>query len=300
VLVAYFDASYNHPSSTRPNPSLLHTVGVYIGDANDWRKFRKEWQSELSRKSLPDFHMNKYERALSDTIQCRELATTNPYYGWHKEDFAPFLQRLHKVLRRKNRNGIARLEGIGVSIKKADFEDLLPDELKADEGCKSPYIFNVAANMGHVGAWANYYNYAGDIHYVFASGDGEDGHIKDFFSSCWKHKDAVRFFRLTKAVSTTGYEIKAAKDEPALQAADIAAYEFNKIALHCLENGYDIDPAALRKSVLNLCREPNNNFPLLLAGERMVKAFGAMVAFKEKHGGAFGQILPRKRGVTIS
>ena len=130
---------------------------------------------------------------------------------------------------------------------------------------------------------------------MFASGDGEDGNIQDFFASIWKNFYAARFFRLTRAESPNGYEIKAAKDEPALQAADIAAYEFNKLALHSLENNYELDETALRKSVLNLCREPNNNAPLLLAGDRMARAFGAMVAFKKKHGSAFGQILPRKK-----
>ena len=155
MLIAYFDASYNHPSATRPDPALLHTVGAYIGHVDDWRKFRKEWRLELGKKGLTDFHMNKYERALSDTTQDRELKQANPYNGWQREDFAPFLQRLHAVLRRKNANGFARLEGIGVSIRKADFDSMLPAELKVDEGCKSHYIFNVAANMGHVGAWAN-------------------------------------------------------------------------------------------------------------------------------------------------
>jgi len=54
----------------------------------------------------------------------------------------------------------------------------------------------------------------------------------------------------------------------------------------------------LRKSVLNLCREPNNNAPLLLAGDRMRRALAAMVAFRKQHGGAFGQILPRKDGAS--
>jgi hypothetical protein len=294
VLVVYFDASYNHPSATRPNPALLHTVGAYIGNGDEWRKFRKEWRIELSKKGLTDFHMNKYERALSETIQGRELKPSEAYHGWRREDFAPFLKRLHNILRRKNPSGVPRLEGIGLSVKKADFDGMLPAELRNDPGCRSYYIFNVAANMGHVGAWANHYRFSGEIHYVFASGDGEDGNIKDFFASCWKNKDAVRFFRLTKAVSPTGYEIKPAKHEPALQAADIATYEFNKLALHSLENNYELDETVLRKSVLNLCREPNNNAPLLLAGDRMARAFGAMVAFKEKHGGAFGQILARK------
>jgi hypothetical protein len=295
MLIAYFDASYNQPSPTRPDPPLLHTVGGYIGHVNDWRKFRKEWRGELRKKGVPDFHMNKYEKALSEIIQGRQLRQSDPYYGWQREDFAPFIQRLHKVLRRNNANGVARFEGIGSSIKKADFDSMLPDELGDDEGCKTYYMFNVAANMGHVAMWASYYNYSDEIHYVFASGDGEDGNIARFFDSIWKDEKARQFFRLTKHFSPAGYELGSAQTEPCLQAADVAAYEFNKLALHCLENNYEIDPSAVRKSVLNLCREPNNNFPLLLAGDRMRRAFDAMVAFKKKHGGAFGQItLPRK------
>lgn len=142
MLIAYFDASYNHQSPTRPDSPLLHTVGGYIGSVDDWRKFRKEWRAELRKKGLSDFHMNRYEKALSETIQGRDLKQTDPYYGWPREDFAPFLQRLHNVLRRNNENGVARLEGIGSSIKKADFDTLLPNELKDDEGCKTYYMFN--------------------------------------------------------------------------------------------------------------------------------------------------------------
>lgn len=47
------------------------------------------------------------------------------------------------------------------------------------------------------------------------------------------------------------------------------AYEFNKLAMHCLENDYEIDPNAARKSMLNLCREPNNNFPFALSQRLM-------------------------------
>lgn len=282
MLIAYFDASYNHPSTTRPDSPLLHTVGGYIGSADDWRKFRKEWRDELRKKGVPDFHMNKFEKAQSETIQSRQLKESNPYHGWQREDFPAFLQRLHNVLRRKNPDGLPRLEGIGLSIKKADYDSLLPDELKDEPGCKTHYMFNVAASMGHVGVWANDYNYTGPIHYVLASGDGEDGNIKRFFASAWNDEPTQRLFRLTKEISPTGYELRSAQAELCLQAADIAAYEFNKLAMHCLENNYEIDPNAARKSVVNLCREPNNNLPLLLPGERMKQAFDAMVAAKKR------------------
>lgn len=294
VLTAYFDASYNQPSPTRPDPPLLHTVGGYIGLDDDWRKFRKEWRIELGKKGLADFHMNKYERARSDVIQGRALEKSNPYHGWDREDFKTFLQKIHNTLRRKNAAGLARLEGVGCSINKADFDSMLPNELSVDEGCKTPYMLNVATNMGHVASWAIHYGYNDEIHYVFASGDREEGNIKDFFASIWKNDKAIRFFRVSKARARSGYEIRSAKDEPALQAADIAAYEFNKIALNCIENADDLDPNTLRKSVLNLCREPNNNFPLLIEGDRMRRAFEAMTAFKRVHGGTFGQIQRKK------
>jgi hypothetical protein len=299
VLIAYFDASYNHPSSTRPDSPLLHTVGGYVGLAEDWRKFRKEWRGELRKKGVPDFHMNKYEKALSETIHGRELRPSDPYYGWPREDFTPFLQRLHNVLRRKNADGLPRLEGIGQSIKKADFDSMLPDELKDDPGCKSHFMFNIASNIAHVAMWATHNKYSDEIHYVFDAGDGEDGNIARFFDSLWEYEKARKWFRLTKEIASTGYELRAAQVEPSIQAADIAAYEFNKLAMHCLENNYDIDEQTARKSVVNLCREPNNNFPLLLAGDRMKDAFEAMAAFKRHHGKGFGQtILPRQRSAT--
>jgi hypothetical protein len=129
---------------------------------------------------------------------------------------------------------------------------------------------------------ANDYNYPGPIHYILASGDGEDGNIKRFFASAWNDEPTQRLFRLTKEISPTGYELRSAQAEPCLQAADIAAYKFNKLAMHCLENNYELDPNAARKSVVNLCREPNNNLPLLLPGERMKQAFDAMVAAKKR------------------
>lgn len=296
MLIAYFDASYNHPSTTRPDSPLLHTVGGYVGSEDDWRKFRKEWRGELSKKRVPDFHMNKFEKALSETIQGRELKESNPYYGWQREDFPAFLQRLHNVLRRKNADGLPRLEGIGQSIKKDDFDNMLSDELKDDPGCKSYLMFNIASNMAHVAMWATHHKYSDEIHYVFDRGDCEDGNIARFFDSLWEYEKARQWFRLTKEISPTGYQLQSAQAEPSIQAADIAAYEFNKLAMHCLENNYEIDEHTARKSVVNLCREPNNNFPLLLAGDRMRQAFEDMAAFKRHHGGAFGQImLSRKK-----
>jgi hypothetical protein len=76
------------------------------------------------------------------------------------------------------------------------------------------------------------------------------------------------------------------RSEPALQAADIAAYEFNKFALKAAERGdSEIDENELRKSLVNICR--TGHIGRLLTAEQLRKAFPLMVAFKKQHGAGF-------------
>jgi hypothetical protein len=291
VVTVYFDASENQPTASSPEPHLFHTVGCYLGQIDDWREFRQEWSHELAAKNIPDFHMNKFENARSRTIAGKELEEANPYRGWSRSDFDQFLNKLHQILGRKRGIRQLALEGLGCSVKKSDFKSMLPEQLRDEPECQSEYIFNVAINMGHAAMLADIYKLEGDIHYVFASGDGEGNNIQSWFRSLWKNQAAKKFFRLSKSYSHWGYDFADAAREPAIQAADIAAYEFNKLALHCAENNFMWDEDIVRKSTLNLCREPDNPFPLLLAGERIEKAFQAMMGWKQIFGASHGRIV---------
>jgi hypothetical protein len=77
------------------------------------------------------------------------------------------------------------------------------------------------------------------------------------------------------------------KGEPALQAADIAAFEFCKAALKHAEKGGGPQPdlRELRKSLANLCQTRHNG--KLLTKERLILSFKQMVEFREKYGTEF-------------
>jgi len=288
VLTVYSDASYNQPSSIRPNPFLLHTVGCYIARVEDWRKFRTEWRLELAKKGLDHFHMNKFEYAVNAVRTGRQISRKDAYYGWSEDEFVPFLKRLQRVINRKRRDGSFRMEAFISSVVKPDFEKTLPDELRDEPGCSSPYIFNVMINMESLVQWTTQHGYDGPIHYVFAGGDKEGGNLERWFDYCFSNEVARERYKLSKGYSRVGYSIEWMKAEPALQAADIAAFEYNKLALRVLDTGKrvsEMNSAEVRRSLVNLCDTRHNG--KLLAEKNLIPSFAEMVKFKKKHGSAF-------------
>src|SRR5882724_1201387 len=241
-LTFYVDASANPFSEKSPNAPLLHTLGGYIGSVGSWRQFRKEWRTELKRKGLEFFHMTDFERDQNATLTGKPISRKSPYRGWACEDFRPFLQRLHRVINRKKSDGSFRLEAFISSIVRPDFEETMLDELRDSPGCVSTYMFNVGVNMESIAMWADKRNYFGPIHYVFAGGDGEGGNLEKWFTRLWQSNNARKRFRLSKGYSRLGYDIQWMRAEPALQAADIAAFEFLKAALKHAENGAGVQP----------------------------------------------------------
>ena len=279
-LTVYSDASYNQPTKQNPNPRLLHTVGAYVASVDDWRRFRKEWKQELDWKDLDHFHMTDYEYARNAIISGKTLKSTHPYCGWKVGDFDLFLQRLHKVINRKKRDGSYRLEAFLASVCTTDFEKVLPGELKDDPGFCSPYMFNVVMNMMNIRRWADENRHNDPIHYVFAGGDGQGNNLERWFDYCWRDRYARKRFRLDKGYSRIGYKIEWMKAEPALQAADIAAFEFNKVALKADEKQtLALDMGELRKSLPSLCQTHHYT---ILATENQLRDGFAKFPFKQK------------------
>jgi hypothetical protein len=288
VLTVYSDASYNQPSATRPNPFLLHTVGCYVARVEDWRRFRKEWKRELAKKGLDHFHMNRFEYAWNRIHTGKSVSKSDPYYGWVENDFVPFLKRLQQVINRKRNDGTFRMEAFISSVVKADFEKILPRELKDEPGCRSAYIFNVVINMESIVRWATQNKYAGQIHYVFAGGDGEGGNLERWFDYCWANRTARERYRLSKGYSRRGYDIEWMRAEPALQAADIAAFEYNKLAQTVAKSGKrvpQLDRNEVRRSLINLSNTRHNG--KLLTEKHLIPTFAAMLKFKKQHPSGF-------------
>jgi len=109
--------------------------------------------------------------------------------------------------------------------------------------------------MKGIRLWADGKNYRSPIHYVFSAGDREDGNIERLFLDMWNDPNAKTFFRLSTDDTPKPYSIKKMKEEPALQAADIAAYEMNKAVLEWINRGYvDIPKQELRRALTSLAK----------------------------------------------
>jgi hypothetical protein len=249
------DATYNHYNAKDPKP-IVHTLASYVGTDETWGKFRREWQRKMSKAKLDYFHMTDFEYARSQAIAGSEkLSSKSPYKGWSVDKFDSLVSGLHKVINLKKKNGVYRLRSFASDIIEADFDESIPDELKDDVQCCSYYIFNVVQIMKAIRFWADGKNYRGSIHYTFSAGDREDGNIERLFLDMWNDPSAKRFFRLSTEHTPKPYSIKKMKEEPALQAADIAAYEMHKAVLEWISREYsDIPKKELRKALSSLAK----------------------------------------------
>ena len=276
VITAYFDATYNNPKGDSTEPPL-YTLAAYVGTRANWRKFRKEWRTELAKKSLEYFHMTDFEFARSQSIAGKEIPKSSPFYGWTESEFIPFLQKLHRVINRKDKNSTYRLFSQASHIIKPDFDELKPDELKDDVQCRSYYVFNVVQILMAVAVWADSQNYHDPIHYVFANGDGEGENLERLFMERWDNPVTKNRFRLSKGYSLMPYGIEWMKGEPALQAADITAYEMHKSTLTWIKRGLgDMPKDELRKSISSLCRTEHHG--LLYRKKELLESFADILA----------------------
>lgn len=280
MVTAYFDESYNHPKEGSGEPRL-YTVACYYGLQENWDEFRRDWRRVLGRKGLSSFHMNKFEFARSQVIAGIELSEKNPYRGWAREEFDTFLDSLHEVIGRKARSGLPRIAPLQSEVIKADFDEARPVELDNDPECKSYYMVCVTNIMAAIAIWAKRNSYRAPIHYVFGSLKGEAGNLQRWFDYCWRHPEIRRYYRLSKAYSGRPYDIQNASDEPALQAADIGAYEINKAAIRWVEKGFaDMPLRDMRKALDSLVR--TDYWGWLLRKKELEAWFAEMLATRQR------------------
>ena len=258
-VTAYFDESYNHPKAGS-NETAIYTVACYYGLREHWDDFRKEWNAALTEKGLDQcgFHMNKFEFARAETIAGRnsKFSEDNPYRDWTRDDFDNFLNRLHGIIGTRAPSGLPRIAPLATHLIKADFDETRPDELKNDPQCRSYYITCVANLMDALAAWARNNKYLDPIHYVFAGLKDETSNLGNWFDYCWKHPDIAFHYRLGKGYSRVPHDIQQASAEPALQAADILAYDLMKGNVKWIGNNYaDMHLSQMRKSLDSLVRQ---------------------------------------------
>jgi hypothetical protein len=291
VITAYFDASYNQPRANSID-SLVYTVACYFASTQSWAKFRKEWRTVLQKNGLSrdfHFHMNEFEYAYKRVGAGHDLSKNDPYYGWRISDFDRLLDQLHRVINRKAKSNKPRLGPFQVGVIRPDFDDARPRELKNDPECKSYYIFCVSAIMDAIGQWADENDYHYPVHYIFAKGDKEGGNLDRLFDYYWKHEDLKHRFRLGKGYSRVLHSMQFSAVEPALQAADIAAYELNKFAISWIEKGLrQVAKSDLRNALKSLAR--NEHFGWLFTKDQLSRYFAVIPSKREAY-----PVIDRKR-----
>lgn len=239
----------------------------------------------MDKKSLRFFHMKDFEYALSALKRGArdQIGRKNHFKDLNESEFLPLLKRMHGVINRKRKDGSYRLVEFASSVVKTDFDNARPAELKDDPECKSYYIYNIANIMKMIALWCSEKVIYDPIHYIFAGGDKEGGNIENWFDYCWKDEQSKNYFRLSKGYTRMGYDIKWMEGEPALQAADIAAFEFNKAAQEIAQRGnVDIPLDELRKSLPSLGRAPH--FSFTLTRENLPESFAQIIRYRRSKG----------------
>jgi hypothetical protein len=255
-VIAYFDASYNHPQGKTVNDPQVHTVAAYLARRDDWRKLRKEWRRVLDTYKVSFFHVKDFEYDRKVAISGRgKISSKSPYADWVPEKFGLFEKSLHKVINRKRSDGSPRIVARTSNVLVKDYKETLPDDLKNHPACRSYFILNVVNVINAISTWADGENYHEPIHYIFAGGDDDIGDLGRWFNSCFQHEVTIREYRLSKGFTPLSYSIQYMQKEPALQMVDCPAYELNRAVVEWAKKDFQPTPMIeLRASLSSLCK----------------------------------------------
>ncbi len=91
-LVVYADESGTHDRSGRLRGSEAPTFGGYIGDVEEWVKFRWHWESVLKKYGVSHFHCREFF-----SLRDSEHDPESPYYNWGEMRRDTFLFELAAV-----------------------------------------------------------------------------------------------------------------------------------------------------------------------------------------------------------
>ena len=245
MFTAYFDESYNVRTEKNPDDPLVYTVAACISTVDEWRKFRVRWRAALNQKPKLDFfHMTDFEGRFGEFAKLG------------KADGLERLERFHSIMRDHVKFSVS------ISLDKEGFDEVLSQYQigRTKRVWPDYYLFGVIAAGRVIQGWADREKVDGPIQYIFAHLDKQGPTLDRWFSHALNDPEVRSALRLA---STWGKALM--KDEPALQAADIVAYEFSKRAV----NEYGPKDNRVRKSLQNLRFTYDKVEPLYYDKERI-------------------------------
>lgn len=195
MLSAYFDESYSQ------GKNRVYTVAGYISTVEKWTILSNEWQALLGRDNLPSFSMKSF---------------CNPHdqsYGkWSESKKKLFLRILHKLIKQ------CYLRSFSSSIV-LDAYDALKEEDKIALGL--PHAFTAIHCLKNIKVFAEKEGLNPEkMAYVFEKGSKHDRQLQMLISEFMSGENNHLYL--------PGSVVFEPKQLPALQAADVLAYETRK------------------------------------------------------------------------
>ena len=209
ALSAYFDAS-GHPQD-----GTLLVVSGWLSFQGRWRQFEEEWAAALTEADVEYFHMKDFTQSRGQ------------FEGWRGKD-----KKREKLLKRLIATIHRNLpEGFAGTVLLPDWA-LVNSRYMLAENKLTPYPLCGRSCVQQVYRWCDSYHYdRRQVTFVFERGDRDQGMLRDRLFQDFRIE--IRF---------------EDKKLPALQAADLAAWELRKALRQDKNNA----PTRLRGSFVAL------------------------------------------------
>lgn len=208
MLTAYFDESGKEPSQSK-----FLTIAGYISNITRWEAFELEWKRMLADYSLDFAHQVDFAHFKGG------------YKDWGESKRVAYQQDAHSIIKAHTAE-----KGFDASLLWDDYLAEVPSYVPDP---KHPaYAILVNAIMLNVGQWLNEQAIYLPVNYVFEDGVEDEGWIKKAYDKARGDIRSGAKFHLGSLAFSPG---KPRKDDATvipvlqLQAADMYAYEINKI-----------------------------------------------------------------------
>ncbi len=191
VLWAYFDES-GHPKD--PKVRAFSLAGIR-STCDDWLRFSDEWKAVLLSENVSWFHMR----------ELNSRSSTSPYRGWTKEKRQEFLMRLVEVVTSRLKTPIIFVERLLEARKREKLEELY---------CSAYWV------QIHGAVWD--LPETDKVHLVFAM----HPQMKPIVLRAYQSRILDAYAKELRDERVGTITFGRPSEEPALQAADLVAWEF--------------------------------------------------------------------------
>ena len=175
-----FSAFFDESGTQRSSSTVV--VGGYVGSANQWEAFRREWQALLNQERIRVLHRSHLETFRG------EFQRKN---GWNDERRKCVLQCAHEIIKQRTDVGIA------AAVIRGDFERVMPPALKRAFG--GPYGWAAHDCVVGIGHWAATHQRPQLVQYVFEAGARGRKQVEKMFESLYsdpKFRELCRNWKL--------------------------------------------------------------------------------------------------------